>query len=83
VLVSIPSDDGALCVDVFEDPDRDFGFQQFRSDAEDQGAWTTVGGAERGYDDATIAAAAAVAQIGWLTSHARAKQVLEDWLATR
>jgi len=30
------------CVDVFTRPDGSFGFEEFRCDAEDAGAWTPV-----------------------------------------
>jgi hypothetical protein len=30
------------CVDVFTRPDGSFGFEEFRRDAEDAGAWTPV-----------------------------------------
>jgi hypothetical protein len=30
------------CVDVFARPDGSFGFEEFRRDAEDAGAWTPV-----------------------------------------
>ncbi len=82
VLVSIPSDDGSQCVDVFEMPAGDFGFQHFRSDPEDQGGWTPIGTQNDGHVTATAAAAVAVGEIGWLTRHGRAQQALEDWLAT-
>ena len=82
VLVSIPSDDGAFCVDVFERPEGDFGFQHFRGGAEDQGAWTPVGSPHTGEPTPTAAAAAAVGTVSWLTTHGAAKQSLEYWLAT-
>ena len=42
VFASIESDAGDRCVDVFYRPDRTFGFEEFRRDVEDQGAWTPV-----------------------------------------
>lgn len=69
VLISVASDDNAQCVDVFEHPAGGFGFQQFRSDPEDQGRWTPIGGtAQPRYDSAAAAAAAARDQITWLTA---------------
>lgn len=80
MLVSIPSDDGAQCVDIFEEPDGMFGFQHFRSDAENLGGWTPIGTARRGHREVTTAAASAVVEVSWLSSHPRARQSLEDWL---
>ena len=37
---STPSVD--RCVDIFERPDGTFGFEEFRRDPEDMGAWTPV-----------------------------------------
>ena len=44
VLDSIRSIDGHWCVDVFERPAGGFGFEHFRSEPEDVGRWTAVGG---------------------------------------
>lgn len=82
VLVSIPSDDGGYCVDFFERPTGGFGFQHFRTDAEDQGSWTTVGTPNDGHPTATQAAAAAASAVPWLTRNRTAKLSFEDWLAT-
>jgi len=43
VVVSLEDADGFRCVDVFERPDRTFGFKEFRRDPEDAGRWTLVG----------------------------------------
>lgn len=42
VLASRESSDGFRCVDVFLRPDGSFGFEEFRRDPEDMGAWTPV-----------------------------------------
>ena len=42
VLASIENAQHDRCVDVFMRPDRSFGFEEFRRDAEDAGAWTPV-----------------------------------------
>ena len=42
VLDSIENPQHDRCVDVFTRPDRSFGFEEFRRDAEDAGAWTPV-----------------------------------------
>lgn len=44
MLDSIASPDNLLCVDLFEDPEGGFGFELLRSDPEDGGRWTAVGG---------------------------------------
>jgi hypothetical protein len=42
VLESIENSQHDRCVDVFTRPDQSFGFEEFRRDAEDTGAWTPV-----------------------------------------
>ena len=42
VFRSIENDDHDRCVDLFERPDRTFGFEEFRRDVEDAGRWTPV-----------------------------------------
>ena len=42
VFRSIENDDHDRCVDLFERPDRMFGFEEFRRDVEDAGMWTPV-----------------------------------------
>lgn len=42
VLASIETDQGDRCVDLFLRPDGTFGFEEFRRDPEDAGAWTPV-----------------------------------------
>ena len=82
VLVSVASADNARCVDVFEHPDGGFGFQQFRSDPEDQGTWTPIGGAAQpDYDSARFAATAARREVTWLCTDLGAQQQLADWEA--
>ena len=67
VLRSIENDEHDRCVDLFRRPDGSFGFDEFRRDVEDAGAWTPVayysGAAYSSMDDALSAAAKAVA---WL-----------------
>ena len=79
MLVSIPADDASACVDIFETPDGDFGFQHFRSNVEDN-QWLPIGAPVK--HDASIeeAAAAAVQAVPWLVSHTGAQRVLQDWL---
>jgi hypothetical protein len=42
VLESIENDAHDRCVDLFLRPDGSFGFEEFRRDVEDAGAWTPV-----------------------------------------
>lgn len=42
VLVSHQTTDASRCVDLFARPDGTFGFEEFRRDPEDMGAWTPV-----------------------------------------
>jgi hypothetical protein len=42
VLVSHQTDEGNRCVDIFSRPDGTYGFEDFRRDPEDMGAWTPV-----------------------------------------
>jgi hypothetical protein len=64
VLRSIENDEHDRCVDLFRRPDGSFGFEEFRRDVEDAGAWTPVayysGAAYSSMDDALSAAIKAV-----------------------
>lgn len=67
VFTSLEDEDGAKCVDLFYRPDGSFGFEEFRRDVEDAGAWTPLGY----YSDARHASSreayeAAEAAIFWL-----------------
>jgi hypothetical protein len=42
VMDSIENHQHDRCVDIFTRPDGSFGFEEFRRDAEDAGAWTPV-----------------------------------------
>ncbi len=53
VFASIENDAHDRCVDVFYRPDLTFGFEEFRRDVEDAGAWTPV----QYYSGATYATA--------------------------
>jgi hypothetical protein len=68
VIVSHTTIDGNRCVDIFRRPDGTFGFEEFRRDPEDMGAWTPVmyfaSRAYRTEADAQIAARQAVPWLG-------------------
>jgi len=42
VFASVENAEHDRCVDVFYRPDQTFGFEEFRRDVEDAGAWTPV-----------------------------------------
>jgi hypothetical protein len=55
------------CVDIFLRPDGTFGFEEFRRDPEDRGAWTPVASfSGQEYDSERQALAAARARVPWL-----------------
>ncbi len=68
VLESVENDQHDRCVDLFRRPDGSFGFEEFRRDVEDAGAWTPVAyysGAAYATREAALGAAAA--RIVWLS----------------
>ena len=72
VFASIEDDAHAKCVDVFYRPDGSFGFEEFRRDVEDAGAWTPLtyySGAS--YASSIAAYEAAEAAIPWLADTVR------------
>ena len=55
------------CVDLFERPNRTFGFEEFRRDFEDQGRWTaTAYYSERSYSSKEDAWESAKKTVEWL-----------------
>jgi hypothetical protein len=67
VLVSHQTDEGNRCVDLFSRPDGTFGFEEFRRDPEDMGAWTPVSYfSGRAYPTESAARAAARGAVSWL-----------------
>jgi hypothetical protein len=55
------------CVDIFSRPDGTFGFEEFRRDPEDMGAWTPVAYySEREYSTEADALAAARGAVPWM-----------------
>ena len=67
VFSSIENFEHDRCVDLFARPDGSYGFEEFRRDVEDQGAWTPVhfysGSA---YLSKEAALAAAIRSVAWL-----------------
>lgn len=67
VMDSIENPQHDRCVDIFTRPDGSFGFEEFRRDAEDAGAWTPVSyfhGLR--YASKSDALAEAVRRVAWL-----------------
>ncbi len=67
VFISIENFEHDRCVDLFSRPDGSYGFEEFRRDVEDRGAWTPV----RYYSGSTYmsrdaALAAALQAVTWL-----------------
>jgi hypothetical protein len=69
-VVDSPSTPNAdRCVDIFRRPDGTFGFEEFRRDVEDMGAWTPVGSfCDREYASAEETIVAARQEVVWLAS---------------
>ena len=67
VLASPSTANADRCVDIFLRPDGTFGFEEFRRDPEDRGAWTPVTYySGRDYDTEAEALAAARTHVAWL-----------------
>jgi hypothetical protein len=67
VLASYQTDEANRCVDIFSRPDGTFGFEEFRRDPEDMGAWTPVSYySGREYPTENHALAAASHAVSWL-----------------
>ena len=69
VFDSVENDHHDRCVDLFSRPDGSFGFEEFRRDVEDAGAWTPVAyysAAAYGSKEAALSAAAKA--VAWLAS---------------
>ena len=66
VVSSHQTDDASRCVDFFVRPDGTFGFEEFRRDPEDMGAWTPVSYfSGRPYASVAEAIEAARAAVPW------------------
>ncbi len=67
VLASLETEDGLRCVDLFRRLDGSFGYEEFRRDPEDRGAWTPVRFASGlRYGALEEARAAARSSVAWL-----------------
>lgn len=67
VLVSLENDQADRCIDLFRRPDGSFGFEEFRRDVEDRGAWTPVQfHSARGFATHAAAMDAALEAVRWL-----------------
>ena len=67
VVESLETATADRCVDVFSRPDGTFGFEEFRRDPEDMGAWTPVAYySGRRYANVDQAFDAAAASVPWL-----------------
>jgi hypothetical protein len=67
VLASHQTDEANRCVDIFSRPDGTYGFEEFRRDPGDMGAWTPVSYfSGRNYPTESDARAAARSAISWL-----------------
>ena len=59
----------ARCVDIFERPDGSFGFEEFRRDVEDMGAWTPLSYySVQVHPTVDTALAAAQEHVSWLSN---------------
>ena len=69
VLASHQTPEADRCVDVFSRPDGTFGFEEFRRDPEDMGAWTPVSYYScLEYPTADAARTAAQQAVPWLSN---------------
>ena len=69
VFASHQTDEANRCVDIFSRPDGTYGFEEFRSDPEDLGAWTPGSYfSGREYPTESDVVAAARTAVSWLGS---------------
>ena len=67
VFDSVENDEHDRCVDLFRRPNGSFGFEAFRRDVEDAGAWTPVAYySGTAYASREAAADAAIKAVTWL-----------------
>ena len=78
VFASIENNEHDRCVDIFARPDGQFGFEEFRRDAEDGGEWTpTAFYSGSHYVTAGLAYEAAEASVDWFRETLRKKPTLK------
>lgn len=66
VIHSVNLDGDFVCVDIFQRPDRTFGFDEFRRDPEDGRGWYSIGHyGSQVFADAETAILEARNSIGW------------------
>jgi hypothetical protein len=81
VVTSVETADHDRCVDLFSRPDGTWGFEEFRRDVEDQGAWTPVSySSSIAYASREAAFAAAIRSVGWLEEAAGRSPSLQSLL---
>lgn len=74
VLAIIESRGNSLCLDIFRHGDGTFGFQEYRRDAEDLGAWTPQARTASGvYPTRAAALEAAKRVVPWLAGELAAQ----------
>jgi hypothetical protein len=75
VVESIENDQHDRCVDLFRRSDGSFGFEEFRRDVEDAGAWTPVAYYSRAaYGSDEMARRAAMEAVVWLKEATKARR---------
>ncbi len=82
VFMSLENFEHDRCVDMFSRPDGSYGFEEFRRDVEDRGAWTPVqyySGAA--YSSQETALAAAMRSVAWLPEAIRLNPTAQKLLA--
>ncbi len=82
VFMSLDNFEHDRCVDMFSRPDGSYGFEEFRRDVEDRGAWTPVqyySGAA--YSSQETALAAAMRSVAWLPEAIRLNPTAQKLLA--
>jgi hypothetical protein len=72
VFNSIENREHDRCVDLFRRPDGTYGFEEFRRDVEDAGAWTPVQYySHASYPSKATALSAAALSVAWLADTLR------------
>jgi hypothetical protein len=74
VVASFENDEANRCVDLFTRADGSWGYEEYRRDPEDRGAWSRVGGFAEARYPTRAAALAAAAKIPWLPDALRRRR---------